>query len=194
MIADQTLACAVTTHGLEAALYCAHLPMNRRSDDMVSSSISRILNKAEHACQESGARLTLKRKQVLSTLLKTDTALSAYELADEYKNLYQEAIPVMSVYRMLDFLVQENLVHKLSTTNKYIACAHIACDHAHEIPQFMICNRCENVREVGIKKDIIGSISSTLEQAEFYLTSPQLEFHGLCKACRTQESAGMARS
>ena len=57
----------------------------------------------------------------------------------------------MSVYRILDFLIHEELVHKLETASLYIACAHIACDHQHETPQFLICDRCFTVKEIGIK-------------------------------------------
>jgi len=91
----------------------------------------------------------------------------------------------MSVYRMLKFLMQENLVHKLSLTNKYIACSHIACNHEHNIPQFLICDSCEQIQEVGVNKDIIQALRSSVENAEFSLNSPQLELHGTCKDCQT---------
>ena len=75
-------------------------------------------------------------------LLASATPLSAYEIVDRYKTQFQESLPVMSVYRMLDFLIQEKLVHKLETAGQYMSCAHIACDHQHETPQFLICDRC----------------------------------------------------
>ena len=51
--------------------------------------------------------------------------MSAYELVDYCKETYGVSPPPMSVYRILDFLQQERLVHKLNLANKYIACAHI---------------------------------------------------------------------
>lgn len=148
------------------------------------TKLDKIITKAENNCIESGGKLTAKRKSILTMLLSTNTPLSAYEIADHYKETVNETIPVMSVYRMLNFLMKENLVHKLSLTNKYIACSHIACDHAHQIPQFLICDECHNVREVGIKKDIIEALQNSVESADFYLNSPQLELHGICKDCR----------
>jgi Fur family zinc uptake transcriptional regulator len=153
--------------------------------------IDKIIDSAEHNCLESGGKLTAKRKHVLTTLLEAETPLSAYEIADKYKEAQQETIPVMSVYRMLKFLMDENLVHKLSLTNKYLACSHIACAHSHEIPQFLICDECAQVSEVGIKKDIIEAMKNSVENTGFSLNSPQLELHGICKSCQSSEEASV---
>jgi len=148
------------------------------------AELERIIHKAEDSCVESGGRLTVKRKNILTALLSTDMPQSAYEIADYYKGAFNDSIPVMSVYRMLEFLIKESLVHKLVSTNKYIACSHIACSHEHEVPQFLICDQCHHVREVGVKKDIIDALQNSVENANFYLNSPELELHGVCKDCR----------
>ncbi len=150
---------------------------------MAAPSVTKILKSAEHACNAAGTKLTKKRRNVLTVLLKSKSALSPYEIADLYKELFQDSIPVMSIYRMLNFLSEEELVHKLNSINKYIACSHITCDHTHDIPQFMICDSCEDVREIGVKKDIINAIRSSLQKAHFTLGNPQLELHGLCRGC-----------
>ena len=103
--------------------------------------IDSIVQQAEQHCKARGARLTTKRKQVLAGLIQSNKALSAYELIDFCKKHYGESIPAMSVYRILEFLKDEHLVHKLNLANKYVACAYISCDHAHGIPQFLICGK-----------------------------------------------------
>lgn len=150
------------------------------------SKISTDLNHAEKHCKASGVRLTDKRKHVLTGLLKSQKALSAYELADFCRSEFNEAIPPMSVYRILDFLENENLVHKLHLANKYVACSHISCDHTHEVPQFLICDECSNVKEIGIKKTLINTLKRNVEQAGYLLKSPQLELHCLCQDCALQ--------
>jgi Fur family zinc uptake transcriptional regulator len=147
------------------------------------AELERVIHKAEDSCMESGGRLTVKRKNILMALLSSDMPQSAYEIADYYKEKFKESIPVMSVYRMLEFLINESLVHKLVSTNKYIACSHIACSHDHEVPQFLICDQCHHVREVRVKKDIMDALKSSVENTEFYLNSPELELHGTCKSC-----------
>lgn len=145
--------------------------------------IANILQHAENSCRSNGARLTEKRKRVLTGLLKSGKALSAYELIDHIKTEFGESPPAMSVYRILDFLQSENLVHKLHVANKYVACSHISCDHAHEVPQFLICDYCGNVEEISIKKSLIDSLKQNVEDAGYILKSQQLELHCLCQHC-----------
>ena len=150
--------------------------------------IEEIIKKFQEACASAGTEYTQKRKNVLMVLLASTVPLSAYEIAESYKARFQESIPVMSVYRMLDFLVQRKLVHKLETAAQYISCTHIACDHQHETPQFLICDQCGNVKEVGIKKTTIEELERSIQNTGFMLTHKQLELHGICAQC--QISAG----
>ncbi|NQX89482.1 MAG: transcriptional repressor [Halioglobus sp.] len=144
-----------------------------------------ILEHAEKVCKERGVRLTEKRKQVLGGLIQSETALSAYELADYCSKQTGQTIPAMSVYRILNFLQEEEFVHKLNVANKYVACAHIDCHHDHEIPQFLICNQCLRVKEIGIKKSTINALHRNVESAGFHLLTPQLEMDCVCEACRS---------
>ena len=75
--------------------------------------IQACIQHAERQCRKNGVRLTTKRKQILLSLLQAKKAMSAYELVDHYKNEQGESMPVMSVYRILNFLENEFLVHKL---------------------------------------------------------------------------------
>ncbi len=147
------------------------------------SQITKTLEHAEKHCNNNGTRLTDKRKHVLSGLLQSRKALSAYELADYCRTECDSAIPTMSVYRILDFLESESLVHKLHLANKYVACSHINCDHKHEIPQFLICSECSNVKEFTIEKTVIDSLQHNVKVAGYQLKSPQLELHCLCQDC-----------
>ena len=148
--------------------------------------VENIIEHAEQHCKAHGARLTNKRKQVLSGLLKSQKALSAYELVDYCKAEFGEAIPAMSVYRILDFLQDEHLVHKLSLANKYVACSHITCDHAHGVPQFLICGKCQKVEEISISQSTITELQHNVTQAGFHLVSQQLELDCLCDDCMAQ--------
>ena len=141
------------------------------------------LQQAESYCKSRGSRLTEKRRQVLTGLLDSKKALSAYELADYCREELGYQLPVMSVYRILEVLGEEDLVHRLSLAKKYVACAHIACKHDHEIPQFLICTNCSGVQEVSIDAKLIQSLNKSVTDAGFHLTSQQLEFDCLCGDC-----------
>ncbi|OUR94992.1 transcriptional repressor [Gammaproteobacteria bacterium 42_54_T18] len=148
--------------------------------------IDSIIQHAEQHCQAHGTRLTVKRKKVLAGLIQSSKALSAYELIDFCKEQCGESIPAMSVYRILSFLEDENLVHKLNLANKYVACAHISCDHTHGVQQFLICRKCSKVKEISIKPTTMGELEETVKDAGFKLIRPQLEMNCLCKDCFAQ--------
>lgn len=151
-------------------------------------NIQVIINHAENNCKTHGARLTRKRKHVLSGLLQSGKAMSAYELADYCKDEFGEALPPMSVYRILGFLEEEHLIHKLKLVNKYVACSHITCDHEHGVPQFLICENCQRVKEIAVDKSVIDTLDRHIQDAEFHLLSPQLELSCLCQQCMDKAS------
>ena len=108
------------------------------------------IKSVEKFCSEQNIKLTTRRKEILSSLLNSDKALSAYDLIKILENQIGSSIPAMSVYRILDFLENNSLVHKLKLTNKYVACSHITCDHEHASSQFLICNDCDSVKEISV--------------------------------------------
>lgn len=143
----------------------------------------KIIEHAGQLCEQRGSRLTDKRKKVLSGLLQSDRALSAYELVDYCKETFEESLPAMSVYRILEFLEGEQLIHKLNLANRYVACKHITCEHKHEVPQFLICTNCQRVKEISINKSTLASFRRNVEEAGYQLVSPQLEMNCLCATC-----------
>lgn len=142
-----------------------------------------ILDKAQAICRNEGVRLTEKRQRVLQVVVETSEPLSAYQIADAYREKHGESLSVMSIYRMLNFLKENDLVHRLETTNQYLSCSHITCDHKHEVPQFLICDDCHGVDEVGIRKEIFAELSDNIKGTGFLLARQQFEFHGTCDHC-----------
>lgn len=151
----------------------------------MTSDIDTAIQQAEQKCQSGGGRLTQKRRLILEILLENDQPQSAYEISDLYQIKSGDKIPAMSVYRMLDFLMENGLVHKLTSTNKFLACSHITCKHAHQTPQFLICDNCHSVNEIGIDTKLISALKKSIDASHFQLNSPQLELHGLCENCQT---------
>lgn len=148
--------------------------------------VDRIIGHAERQCKAHGTRLTVKRKNVLAGLVQSNKALSAYELIDFCKQQYGDSMPAMSIYRILEFLEDEHLVHKLSLANKYVACAHISCSHAHAVPQFLICRQCSKVKEIDLRSATIDELRSSVDDAGYKLISTQLEMNCLCESCVAQ--------
>lgn len=95
----------------------------------------------------------------------------------------------MSVYRILEFLEANSLAHRLNTTNKYIACSHITCEHFHQAPQFLICKSCFKVEEVSIPKPVVTKVAKVTEEAGFRMAGNQLEIECYCTDCPDAEQA-----
>ena len=150
---------------------------------MRDGQTKRALAEAERYCSEKGVRFTAKRKLVLEALLNSDKSLSAYELADYCRAEQGSEMLPMSVYRILDFLASERLVHRIKTTNKFIACSHISCQHDHKAWQFLICQNCDKVEEVDLEKSILNKITDAIQEVGFQVAGRQFELEGVCSDC-----------
>lgn len=142
---------------------------------------------AEQKCLQGGVRFTHRRKQVLSVLIKADAALSAYEIAEQCNADSATKMPAMSVYRILDLLQEQNLIHRLEIANKYISCSHISCSHEHNNSQFLICGGCRHVEEIYLSHDAVDALQTAASAAGFSTISPQLEITGWCTQCQQSE-------
>lgn len=148
-----------------------------------ASGVRKALSRADAECTRAGQRLTDKRKNVLAELLRSPTPLSAYDIVAALEKSHGQPVTPMSVYRMLDFLVENNLAHRLKTENKYLACAHITCSHDHSVQQFLICERCQTVKEIAIDSRVINALTRGVAKAGFQLSKSPLELRCLCAAC-----------
>lgn len=151
-------------------------------------NLDQVLLKVRKQSSKQGFRFTKKRENILILLLKAKIPLSAYDIAERYKNSYSEAIPAMSVYRILDSLIDANYAHKLKTTNQYIVCSHITDTHDHGITQFLICNTCHLISEIGAGNELISELKMSIENTGFSMLSEQLELHGMCLSCKGNTS------
>lgn len=142
-----------------------------------------LIEQAERQCQERRVKLTTKRKLVLMALLSSNKAVSAYELVELCKTEFGQIIPAMSVYRILDFLVGQNLAHKLDLANKYVACGHIDCHIERGLSQFLICSVCQKVSEVTLNESTRDGLLDQVQNAGFTLIDPQLEISCVCNEC-----------
>ena len=96
------------------------------------------LHHAERVCAQRAQKFTPIRRHVLQALLSSHRPLGAYEVIDELAKSMPRPAPI-TVYRALDFLIENGLVHRIESRNAYLACAH---DHdAAAMVAFLICER-----------------------------------------------------
>ena len=79
------------------------------------------LARAEALCQQRGARLTDLRRRVLEIIWSSATPLGAYTILDVLRDDGRQGAPP-TVYRALDFLLAQGLIHRLASLNVFTGC------------------------------------------------------------------------
>lgn len=145
---------------------------------MSKHELSDILNKADALCLERGVRLTPQRRTVLEILCASEKPLSAYEILDLMRETTKSPAPP-TVYRALDFLLEQGLAHKLESLHAFVGCSHP--EHPHS-SQFLICTDCGDVNEME-NSAIEQSLQSAEKATGFKTKRPVIELLGTCAEC-----------
>ena len=135
---------------------------------------------AEQICAARDERLTPIRRAVLEALLLSHQPLGAYELIDKLAGRGARPAPI-TVYRALDFLREQGLVHRIESRNAFIACGH---NHASGDPVvFLICEKCGAVGEAA-SAAVADTIKNASRAAGFTPKTPVIEISGICAHCK----------
>lgn len=137
------------------------------------------MKQIEAFCETEGLRLTPIRRRVLELIVSAQRAVKAYDLLDQLKAERPNAAPP-TIYRALDFLLENHFIHRIETLNAFVSCDHP--DHPHE-GQFLICNQCQQVVE--LEDQGLNARLSKAAQSEGFTPSHQvLEIYGCCDDCQ----------
>lgn len=151
--------------------------------------IADALAAAERVCAERGARLTALRLRVLELVWQSHRPVGAYQVLAELGRDGRHPAPP-TVYRALDFLQAQGLVHRLESRNAYVGCPHPETDHSG---QFLICHECGTVTE--LVDDAIGdAVRHGAREAGFRPDRVTLELEGTCRRCAAAPIAQGARA
>jgi Fur family zinc uptake transcriptional regulator len=137
------------------------------------------LSVARELCAKRNIRLTARRLQVLEILLQSHQPMGAYEILahlNQAQNKQTIAPPI--VYRALDFLLAEGLVHRIESKKAFISCTK----PGHQCTaQFLICRDCEKVAEL---ENPDSALLSEAANVGFAVDHSVVEFSGICADCR----------
>jgi len=137
-----------------------------------------LLSEAKALCEKRNTRLTQRRLQVLEILLRSHQPMGAYEiLACLNATQSKVAIAPPIVYRALEFLLDEGLVHRIESKNAYISCVRPGHRCA---AQFLICRGCEKVAELENRD---AGLLSEAARVGFTVDSSVVEITGHCADC-----------
>ena len=144
-----------------------------------TTCIEEALESARMVCEKEGERFTNLRRQVFELVWAGHKPVKAYDLLSELSSRRSGVAPA-TVYRTLDFLQAQGLVHKLESLNAYLGCSQPKQDHQGH---FLICESCEEVRELD-SKAFSKSIREVENKQDFQITHMTVELFGLCAKCQ----------
>lgn len=140
--------------------------------------VDKALRLAEEVCLARGVRLTELRRRVLALVWNGHKAVGAYTLLEHLQRDGRAAPP--TVYRALDFLLEQGLIHRLASLNAYVGCVRPGAPHSG---QFLICEACQNLVE--LDDSLISQTISNRSRADGFQPSRQtVEILGLCPRCQ----------
>ena len=144
--------------------------------------IARQLDQAAGLCAAKGGRLTEIRRSVLALVIGAGCPVGAYALLDRLKAERANAAPV-TVYRALDFLLENGLIHKIERLNSFVACTDSGeHEHPDHSVQFLICRTCGTVAEME-DGGIAAAVSNAASKTGFRPDHATVEVEGICGSC-----------
>jgi Fur family zinc uptake transcriptional regulator len=146
----------------------------------MKKEIAPTLARAEAICRAHGVRLTRIRRTILEALCASPRPLGAYELADLLASNARRMAPI-TVYRALDFLIEQGLAHRLASRNAYIST--VDSEGGRDAVAYLICESCGTVQEAS-SGAFTGALSDLLLRAGFEPCNKVLEVAGRCTGCQ----------
>ena len=113
---------------------------------------------AEKLCADKGLRFTPLRRRVLELVWSSHKPVGAYALLDQLRDEDLGSAPP-TVYRALDFLIENGLIHRIERMNAFVGCSHPGEAHRGF---FLICGECGNAEEM--ESDGVGRLDRRLRQ------------------------------
>ncbi|MEN6671007.1 transcriptional repressor [Psychrobacter sp. B38] len=186
---------------------CDHL---HDVQDFTPHDVAERLAAAQEQCSLSGARFTALRQQIYQLVLEANHPIGAYDLITELQKLRlsesdsqvqsskqqsSKQLPKTSarkeqapknvapptVYRSLEFLLSEGLIHQLTSINAYVPCCHPRAQHT---AAFLICEQCQRVQECS-SLPVQEMMSFAEQDVGFVVARSVIELSGLCQACQS---------
>lgn len=172
-------------HGRQ--LYDSHV---HEVQDFTQHNVAERLAAAKEQCRTHGVRFTPLREQIYMLVLQANKPVGAYDLITQLQQARlldsdneidgAKNVAPPTVYRSLEFLLSEGLIHQLTSINAYVPCCHPRAQHT---AAFLICDQCQRVQECS-SLPVQEMISFAEKDIGFTVARSVIELSGRCQACR----------
>ena len=125
--------------------------------------------------------LTTRQQRIFDILKNEKRPLTAYELIGRVSTDTIWAPP--TIYRALQRLIEQGLVHRLESRNAFLACT--VSHQNNEWVAFTVCDRC-NAAEEFIDEELAARLRTRAQEMSFQILETTLELRGLCRLCASE--------
>ena len=158
-----------------------------------AQAIAQRLASAKEDCRQRGVRFTLLRQQIYQLVLAANQPVGAYDLITQLQQIRlletaaagakrqpPKNVAPPTVYRSLEFLLSEGLIHQLTSINAYVPCCHPRAQHT---AAFLICAQCQRVQECS-SLPIQEMMNFAEQDVGFKVARSVIELSGCCQSCQ----------
>jgi Fur family zinc uptake transcriptional regulator len=133
-----------------------------------SNCMNTAMKRAETLCNQRNIRFTPIRKKILALILEQHMPIKAYDI-----------LAKLSDADHIEFLLENQLIHKIDSINSYIGCEFA---HKQHQSQFLVCDSCNEVME--LQEPLLNSaLTETSQSKGFVVRQSHVEIHGVCADC-----------
>ena len=123
----------------------------------------------------------MKNNDITLNLIKESSInLSAYQILDKFQKI--KKVHPTTVYRSLDFLIKQGIIHKSISNKTFMLCSH---SHKHSYQHntlLAICKKCGSTEE--LFKEMFEPIFKMKKFKKFDLSFFDLEILTKCRNCQ----------
>ncbi len=134
---------------------------------------------AARLCVARGVQFTELRRRLLETLWVAHEPLGAYEALRRLEGSWGRTLKPTTVYRALDFLLEQGLAVRIESRNAYVPCAHPDQPHTSV---FFVCDQCRVTIEVD-DSEVGRLLKCDATALGFDVRRRVLELQGTCAHC-----------
>lgn len=138
------------------------------------------LAQIDDVCVARGLRLTPLRREVLELVLQAQKPVGAYDLLAKLTAKDGRPAAPPTVYRSLDFLLEQGFIHRLASINAFIPCCHPREGHQ---AAFLICEQCHRVQETSAA-NLVQTLGELAQHGHFVPKTTLIEISGVCAGCQ----------
>jgi Fur family zinc uptake transcriptional regulator len=125
--------------------------------------------------------LTPLRAEIMNTFIKKGSSLKANEVIN-YVNTRRSNTKPIVIYRVLNFLVEKKVLHKIQSQNIFVLCTDSLCSKNNGNIIFLSCKNCKQIKEIG-DKIFLEKIKNLCNNNNFTLKDSTIELDGYCNNC-----------